>query len=210
MGFRPVSQLGNPGAFFAKVRTGLLGPTLSEAEVDGCNAILAATQAWPLAWTAYALGTAYHETAHTLQPVREIGGPDYFRRMYDPLGNRPQVAARLGNVRPGDGAVFPGRGYVQLTGRRNYQVADDALQLGGQLLTDPDLALRPDIAAQVMERGMRLGWFSGRKLADFLPANRAATRAEFIAARRIINGTDRAELIADDALDFQTALALAA
>jgi putative chitinase len=55
--------------FYDAVRRGLLGPTLSPDEVSGCAAILSAMAAAPLAWTAYALATAYHETAHTMQPI---------------------------------------------------------------------------------------------------------------------------------------------
>lgn len=187
-----------PERFFAAVRSGLLGPELSEAETDGCNAILKACAGWPLSWTAYALATAFHETAHTMQPVVEQGGPAYFTRMYDPAGLRPAVAARLGNVEAGDGCRFCGRGYVQLTGRSNYVRAG--------LLDAPDRALDPQVAAEILDRGMCEGWFSGRRLIDVLPLGGRATRAQFVAARRIINGQDRASLIADYALRFQDAL----
>lgn len=200
--------LADPKAFFDHLRAGLMGPVLTESEVAGTNAILAATASWPLAWAAYGLATAYHETAHTMQPVREIGSDAYLTRMYDPQGLRPQIAAMLGNTEPGDGVRFCGRGYPQLTGRANYARADRELELGGSLLKEPDRALEPHLAAVIMERGMREGWFTGRKLAGFLPVDRSATRAEFMAARRIINGQDRADLIADYALRFQDALLL--
>ena len=44
-------------------------------------------------WTAYALATAYHETASTMQPIRENGTESYFTRMYDVTGARPKLAA---------------------------------------------------------------------------------------------------------------------
>ncbi|HKR87008.1 MAG TPA: hypothetical protein VJS38_02445 [Phenylobacterium sp.] len=187
-----------PERFFAAVRSGLLGPELSQTEADGCKAILEACAGWPLSWTAYGLATAYHETAHTMQPVVEIGGAAYFTRMYDPAGLRPAVAARLGNTEAGDGCRFCGRGYVQLTGRANYARAG--------LLDEPERALEPALAAEILARGMRDGWFSGRRLADVLPLGGRATRAQFVAARRIVNGQDRASLIADYALRFQDAL----
>lgn len=68
--------------FFDAMRRGLLGPTLSQSEVSGCNAIIDAMQGLPLSYTAYALATAYKETARTMQPIDERGGPSYFAK-YD-------------------------------------------------------------------------------------------------------------------------------
>jgi len=70
-----------PERFFAAVRAGLLGPRLSQQEVEGVETILNACASWPLACTAYALATAYHETAHTMAPVVEAGGEAYPTRM---------------------------------------------------------------------------------------------------------------------------------
>lgn len=191
-------------AFFDAVRKGVLGPSLDQNEVDGCKAILAAMSGAPLSWTAYALATAAHETAHSMQPVKEYGGPSYFHRMYDIGGQRPKLAKANGNVNAGDGARYFGRGYVQLTWRSNYRRAGD--KLGYPLEGNPDLAMRPDIAAAIMRRGMDEGWFTGKAFSHFLPKDGAASRPEFIAARRIINGSDKAGQIADYAIGFQKAL----
>lgn len=199
--------LANPKAFFDRVRgADLLGPTLTPSEVAGCNAILAACEGWPVAFTAYALATAYHETAGTMQPIREAGGPEYLRRNYDIAGRDPARAKAHGNTQPGDGVRFAGKGYVQLTWRDNYARADRKLGLNGDLLNNPDLALRQDIAARIMRQGMTEGWFTGRKLSHFLPSAGSATRDQFTKARAIINGFDRAAKIAQEALDFQDAL----
>jgi putative chitinase len=199
--------LSHPERFFGALRSGLLGPSLSPEEVSGCNAILDACKGWQMSWTAYALGTAFHETAHSMQPVREVGGEAYFHRMYDPNGLRPEIAKQLGNVHPGEGATYCGRGYVQLTGRGNYIRADEELKADGRLVRNPDAALEPALAARIMEAGMREGWFTGRRLDQFLKLPKE-TRANFMAARRIINGQDRADLIADYAIRFQDALML--
>jgi hypothetical protein len=193
-----------PGLFYSDIRVALFQPALSQGEVDGCNAILAAMQSEPIAHVAYALATAYHETAHTMQPITECGGPAYFTRMYDIKGSRPDVAKRLGNVRPGDGALYCGRGYVQLTGRTNYQ--NLGAKLGLPLEDHPELALRPDVAAKILRRGMDEGVFTGYGFDAFLPDTRPAGQTEFIEARRIINGVDRAQLIAGYAIAFQNAL----
>lgn len=189
------------GVFFKGVRAGLLGPTLSQDEVDGCNAILDAMAGSPLAHCAYALATAYKETAHTMHPIKEMGGDAYFFRRYDPKGNRPDIARQLGNTQPGDGARFAGRGYVQLTGRANYARAER--ELGVPLVANPDLAMRDDVAAKIMRRGMDEGWFTGRRFSTYLPPVSPGTTPTFTQARRIINGQDCAAEIASYAMAFQ-------
>ncbi|MGL5446595.1 MAG: glycoside hydrolase family 19 protein [Rhabdaerophilum sp.] len=189
-------------AFFAVLR----GTALRHqrpAQVDGTEMLLDKLTGLPAAWVAYALATTWHETAATMQPIHEHGNPAYFKRMYDPEGPRPHVARALGNTLPGDGVRFAGRGYVQLTGRTNYDRAAKAT--GYPLVGNPDLAMRPDIAAEILRAGMIEGWFTGRKFASALPGS-PASRAQFREARRIINGTDRAEKIASYALNFQAAL----
>lgn len=185
----------NLKAFFDALRgSRALGPTLSEDEVAGCEAILNACRAagWGMAWTAYALATAFHETAGTMRPIREYG-----------RGKGRKYGAKLP-----DGQVAFGRGYVQLTWLRNYQKADLELGLGGRLVRDFDLALEPKIAADILIRGMAEGWFTGKKLADYLPTEGPAIAAQFEQARRIVNGTDRMALIARHAAEFQRALIL--
>lgn len=197
-------SLANPKPFFDALRAGLLGPTLSAEEINGCNAILNAMEGSPLSWTAYALATAYHETASTMRPIREYGGEVYFKRMYDVTGARPQMAVSMGNTCAGDGPKYCGRGYVQLTWKNNYRRAAD--ECGVDLLAYPDKAMDPGVAAKVMRSGMEEGWFTGKKFADYLPAKGKATSGQFSYARHIINGTDKAQQIAAHAIEFQRAL----
>lgn len=198
--------LTDPGAFFAHLRgTKVLGPDLTQPEVDGCNAILAACAGkMPTSWAAYALATAYHETAHTMQPINEYGGNAYFHRMYDPEGQRPDAARKNGNTQPGDGVRYHGRGYVQLTWRNNYRRAGEAI---GQPLEDqPDLALRPDVAGAVLVQGILQGWYNpkGKGIRAYVPAE--PTREHFVNARTLVNLSDKADLIAGYALTFYEAL----
>ncbi len=189
----PAPRAFDEAAFFDALRgSKALGPTLSADEVEGCQAIVGACRGagYGLAWTAYALGTAYHETAATMRPIREYGRGK--GRRYGQPGKHGQVAY--------------GRGYVQLTWDYNYEKADAKLGLGGRLIGNYDLALDPKVAADIMVRGMAEGWFTGKKLADFLPASGPANRTSFENSRRIINGTDKAQLIAGHALEFQRAL----
>lgn len=191
--------------FFNILRNGaLLGPQLSAEEVRGVEAILSATPRWGTAWLAYALATAYHETAHTMEPISEYGGSKYFTRMYDITGSRPELAKKMGNTTPGDGPKYHGRGFVQLTWKSNYIKAGN--KLGIDLVNDPDKAKDTEIAAKIMALGMMEGWFTKQKLSDHLPGTGPGTESQFQAARKIINGTDKAALIAGYAIRFQNAL----
>jgi putative chitinase len=189
----------NRAAFFASVRKDF--GSLTQGQVDGFNAILDAWGARDPKFVAYALATAWHETARRMRPIKEFGGPSYYKRMYDIEGERPDKARVLGNIHPGDGAKFCGRGYVQLTGRSNYARAGNAI--GVDMIAAPDAAMVPEYAAKIMVRGMLEGWFTGRKLSDFYGGG-----GEFDAvnARRIINGTDKAKTIAAHYRAFLVAL----
>jgi putative chitinase len=200
------------GKFYDFLRSNsMLGPTISKDEFSGCDNIIraCATAGWPISYVAYALATAYHETAHTMLPVKENGGTAYYTRMYDIKGNRQAKAKELGNLTPGDGAKYAGRGYVQLTGKTNYAKATAKLKSLGidvDLVANPDRAMDPAIAAAILVSGMMEGWFTTRKMPDDLPARGKAAKAAFVASRDIINGKDKQDLIADYAVDFQTGL----
>lgn len=207
-----------PGAFFASLRASdaVFGGRLTAGQVAGCERLCrAGAGRLPRTWMAYCLATSYHETGHLMTPVRERGsgdGPDLdpwddYLQKYD----TGRLAKNLGNTpeADGDGVKWAGRGDVQLTGARNYTRADAELaRLGlikaGELLANPDLALRPDLSAAIMVSGMLQGWFTGKKLNDYVPM--PAERRHFANARRIINGTDRADLIAGYAVAFDAAL----
>ena len=179
-------------AFFDAIRP-MFGVSMSQDQVDGCKVILAATEGLHITFRAYLLATTYHETAHTMQPITERGG----RRYFDKYEAGTRIGKVLGNTEPGDGYRYRGRGYVQLTGRRNYALAGRVLKL--DLLTKPDLALQPAIAAEILVKGCMQGWFTGKDLADYLPG-------DYRNARRVVNGTDRAAQIAGYAKRFEAAL----
>lgn len=177
--------------FFKSVRE-QFGP-LKQSQVDGFNALLTATIGLRTEWRAYILATAWHETAFTMQPIIERGGKSYFNQ-YDPKHN-PKKAKALGNTLPGDGYKYRGRGYVQITGRANYDKASRAC--GVDMVNDPELALNPQIAAKIIVRGMTEGWFTGKELSDY---------SNYTDMRRIVNGTDKAASIASYAVKFERAL----
>lgn len=136
---------------------------------------------------AYMLATAWHETAKTLRPIAEYGKG---------RGRKYGQPGRHG------GQVAYGRGFVQLTWDTNYAKADDKLNLRGALVRNYDLAMDPEIAYRIMSIGMHEGWFTGKKLRDYIHGE----RRDYLNARRIINGTDKAALIAGYAGDFEKAL----
>jgi len=187
--------------FFDAVRARPFGGRLTGDQVKGMEALLDYAPAEMLeAELAYCLATTYHETAFTMQPIKEHGGERYFHRMYDINGDRPHVARALGNTQPGDGARFAGRGFVQITGRNNYERAGKLL--GIDLVGNPDLALELRYAAPILYTGMTEGWFTGRRLSHYFRDG----KNEPVNARRIVNGLDRAGDIARYHDNFLTAL----
>lgn len=159
--------------FFAGIRQQPFSGKLTKTQVSGTEAIL---DEWErrgltdLRWLAYMLGTTKWETDHTMQPIIEGGSQRYLRsKKYWP---------------------WIGRGYVQLTWKRNYEkFRERALTLfGADIIANPDDAMRPDVAAFIMFEGMIGGEFTGKKLGDYFNSS----KTDWINARRIINGTDRA------------------
>ena len=117
-----------------------------------------------------------HETAWTFQPINE------YRAKPGTRGRANQDRYWL--------TGYYGRGYVQLTWKANYEKAGRAL--GVDLVNRPELALEPEVAFKILFYGMRSGWFTGKKLSDYIRPG----RADYVGARKIINGEDKAEQIA--------------
>src|SRR5208282_2316259 len=168
----------------------VFGGHMTTVQVSGINVILGAFHEYSAKedarFLAYCLATAFHETARTMQPIAEYG-----HGRGHPYG------------RPGpDGQCAYGRGFVQLTWHDNYVKADNELSLRGRLIKDYDLALEPNIAARVLIYGLIEGWFTRFKLVDYFNDN----MTDWVHARRIVNGMDKAELIAGYARHFYEAL----
>ena len=198
----------NRKTFFDAVRAGLFGGRMSGTQVAGSEAIL---DAWERShaggdprWLAYMLATTFHETAATMQPVRET------------LATSDAAAAarlesawargRLGAVKTpywradAEGKYWLGRGLVQLTHKANYERM--SRETGIDLVADPGRAMEMEFAVAILFAGMEKGLFTSKRLADYF----AAGRADWIHARRIINGLDRAVDIAAYGRTFYHAL----
>ena len=129
---------------------------------------------------AYVLATVEWETNHTWKPVKEA----YWT----------SEAWRKKHLR-----YYPyfGRGFVQLTWKENYEKFGRVL--GIDLAVHPDLALYPKYAAYILVYGMKHGTFTGKKLDDYMSSE---GNFDFIAARHIINGSDKAHTIASIAREY--------
>jgi putative chitinase len=165
------------------------GP-LKESQVAGLDFIFDSLESDTLLTTdirhvAYALATVKHETAHTFLPIAEYGkGRGY----------------KYGKPDPISGKVYYGRGYVQLTWKRNYEVFSKLL--GIDLVNDPDLAMQPATAFKIMALGMNKGLYTTKKLSDYIHDG----VCNYLGARKIINGTDKDSLIAGHAIKFERCL----
>lgn len=184
--------------FFDQVKQRLFGGKMQQPQVDGMNAIL---DYWESEfghgshddrWLAYALGTTFHETDQTMQPITEYGKDSYFAK-YD--GRKD-----LGNTEKGDGLRFKGRGFVQITGRANYTKFGKIR--GVDFAANPEKVLEPKNAVWIMFYGMYMGSFTGKGFENYFNDS----KEDWTNARRIINGTDKANLIADYSKRFYSAI----
>jgi predicted chitinase len=185
----------NRGFFFERVRVELFGGSLAKSQVAGIDGIL---NEWDSAhakkddrWLAYMLATIHHETDRTFRPIKEYGNNAYFTKRYDVTGNNPARAKKYGNVSPGDGPKYCGRGFVQLTWKSNYAAMSKVT--GVDLVAQPDRAMELPVATKVLFHGMMNGSFTGKKLSGYF----APGKEDWVNARRIINGVDKANAIAD-------------
>lgn len=186
--------------FFDTVRKSLFKGKLNQDQVSGMEAILKEwekRQLTDLRWLAYMLATVYHETAKTMQPIEEYGKGKNYR-----YGKKIK---RSGILYTCPDKIYYGRGYVQLTWYENYETMGRLLRL--DLLNQPELALIPEVAAEIMFEGMtkgnsNFGDFTGKSLEQYFNDR----KEDPINARRIINGTDKAPLIADYYGLFKVAL----
>jgi predicted chitinase len=182
-------------AFFDSIRESLFYGVLSQRQVDGMNYLL---DVWErlfpdkdIRWLAYALATTFHETAYNMRPLEEYG-----------KGSGQPYGVTTG---PYEQAYY-GRGHVQLTWMENYQKAEQFLAeryaADVPLHQYPHRMLEDEPSALVLFDGMIWGWFTGVKLSDYFNA----AEEDPVNARKIVNGLDKADLIAGYYKSFKEAL----
>jgi hypothetical protein len=182
----------NLQTFLTNIVAAGLFKTLTEKQQDSITAILneCVKQGCIVNQMAYIFATAYHEcynprTPETrLTPMVEFGGEKYLKaQRYYP---------------------YYGRGFSQLTWDYNYKKEGE--RLGLDLLKHPELILDINIAANSHVYCMMNGRYTSRKLLQYVNA----TSTDYVNARRVVNGTDKAVLISGYAMKFESALLMAA
>ena len=181
--------------FFTSVRESLFYGVLSQRQVDGMNHLLDVWEGYyqdmDIRWLAYALATAFHETAYMMVPLEEYG-----------KGSGKPYGAPAGP----HGECYYGRGHVQLTWLENYEKAESVLKnkydLEVPCVEYPHRMLEDEPSALVLYDGMIDGWFTGVGLPQFFDAD----TEDPVNARKIVNGLDKADLIAGYYAQFKEAL----
>lgn len=189
---KPSEPSFSTAAFYDNIRRTLFDGSLNQGQVDGINLLgnylrsAKLTKGVEIEQAAYILATVYHETARTIQPIKEYGGRN----------------ARY--------APWYGRGYVQLTWEENYKKQQAKLRehyareqgVPWAVHENRELALNPDTSALITIYGMLDGDFTGKALANYINMN----TVDYVGARRVVNGRDRANKIADYARKFEAAI----
>jgi uncharacterized protein YgiM (DUF1202 family) len=126
---------------------------------------------------AYLLATIKYQTMHKFTPVLE------------------KISSRCEKY--DGGCEYRGRGYSQLTGKRNYKKMnaltydEDKYPEGHDFVYTPSKALEADLAYQILSYGSFSGAFTGRKLGRYINKRKIS----YYNARRAFNGTHKARLI---------------
>lgn len=135
--------------------------------------------------------------AHAQQLIAENGPGAILEAAYGPSSGKK--GRELGNVNPGDGFKYRGRGAIQLTGRANYEAFAKAS--GIDVVNNPDLvATDPMVAAKAS-----IWWWMSRKGRGI---RQKAAAGDVKGVTRIVNGgenglSDRESLFAGYAKKFQ-------
>lgn len=121
----------------------------------------------------FEIDTPKRKAAFIAQVGHESGSLKYTLELAD--GSAYEGRKNLGNVEPGDGKRFKGRGLMQITGRANYEAC--GRDLGLDLISNPELLEQPAHASR------SAGWYWRTH-----NLNRFADWDQFGALTKAING----------------------
>lgn len=97
----------------------------------------------------YFINTPQRLSMFLAQLAHESGSLRYVRELAD--GKGYEGRKDLGNINPGDGIKFKGRGLIQITGRTNYKLLTESLKV--DFISHPEKLEEPEYAA------LSAGWF---------------------------------------------------
>lgn len=197
----------NKERFFSEIRP-LFGGVLSQSQVKEIEAILDYSEISPVKderQVAYILATIFHETGvvsngkliRTMAAVEEIGKGKGRR-----YGKKVKLSGKSYQT-PDE--IYYGRGHVQNTWYENYEMLTREAKKQGKdwdFLNNPSLLLQREPSIWATFLCMEKGYYTGKKLGDYFNE----TKTDWVNARRIINGLDKAELIAGYAQEFYKAI----
>ncbi|MBA8801497.1 hypothetical protein FHW77_005253 [Agrobacterium sp. RC10-4-1] len=195
--------------FFAYARRAPFGGRLTQGQIDGMNALFRCWESHKIPapdkrHLAYILASVFHETGGRMVPVRETFASTDAGAIA--ALDKAYKAGRLGQVskpywrKGANGKAYFGRGDIQLTHEENYKVLGERIDV--DLVGNPSLALDLDISAEIAIVGMLEGLFTKKKLTDYFNLK----KDDPIGARAVVNGTDKAKLIAGYYKSFLDAL----
>lgn len=182
---------------------------LNQSQVDAFNFIVGEMDkdksiSYPQG--AYILATIWHETARTMLPIAEYGkgkGRVYgtwYKNSKDQLYSFKDGSKTTVYLYDEYPHLYYGRGETQNTWFTNYEKLSKVF--GVDFLRNPDLLLTQEWSTKVTLYSMKTGLYTGKKLSDYI----YQSKKDYVGARRIINGTDKAQLIAGYAEMFEKAL----
>lgn len=165
-------------------KTALITPDVLVQGV-GCSA---KTAAWWDDWlneamALYEIDNRNRIAAFLAQVAHESGRFRYVREIWGPTRAQLRYEGRrdLGNVHPGDGHRYMGRGPIQITGRANYRAATTGIRA---VMPDaPDFEARPELLELPRWGALAAGWFW-----DSRELNTLADQQAITAITRRING----------------------
>lgn len=195
--------------FFAYARRAPFGGRLTQGQIDGMNALFRCWDSHKIPapdkrHLAYILASVFHETGGRMVPVRETFASTDAGAIA--ALDKAYKAGRLGQVskpywrKGANGKAYFGRGDIQLTHEENYKVLGERIDV--DLVGNPSLALDLDISAEIAIVGMLEGLFTGKKLTDYFNLK----KDDPVGARAVVNGRDKAKLIAGYYKSFLDAL----